>query len=144
MVRIVHACVIAASFHLGAATAGDKPGRAAALKDKAVEAAVKKTRDTLTKLKDATPVFKRAGFEMCQVHLEVDLFPAVSVEFVRKQKISEAAMRALLEENKDNKTLVVVLQTLFAANHLDVLGYRLDKVTVRLPPRATITLSPAD
>lgn len=134
---------VAALVHPRAA-AGDKPGRLDALKDKVVDATVRKGRDLLSKLKDAAPVIRQAGFAMAYVHIEIDLVPAVSVELVRQKKVDDGVMKALLEEHKENKTLVTVLRGLSAANKLDVLGYRMEKVTVTIPPRTTITLAPVE
>lgn len=126
----------------GTSGAGERPGRLEAVKDKLIDSAAAKGRDMLVRLKEAAPVIKEAGYAMGQVHLEIDLVPAVSVEFIRKNRIDEAAMKALLEEHKEHKTLSTVLRGLFLANKLDVLGYRMEKVTVRIPPRTTVTLTP--
>ncbi len=69
-----------------------------------------------------------------------------SVALTRKKKISDQAMRTLVEGSKKSKTLHFILKGLSAANKLNIAGYRLEQVTIVLtiPPRTTIVLTPIE
>jgi hypothetical protein len=126
--------------------AGEKEADLKGLDEKEVQGAVKKSSSFLAKIREGSLVIQKAGFEVSQVAVDVGLRPAVHVDLVRKTKISDAAMKALLEENKKNKTLVAVLKALQTGNKLNVSGYSLRQVTIvaTILPKTTFVLAPVD
>jgi hypothetical protein len=149
MTAIIQAAVVSLMvFSPGPPSSADekKRGRLEALRDKVTEATVKTSKKMLAELKEDCAVIKEAGFEMATVSIEVGISPAISVDFVRGKKVGDEVMESLIEENKEDKTLLTILKTLSAANELNVAGYKLEKVTVVLSvsPKASIALSPAE
>ena len=131
---------------LGAFPASAQEAKRQAAAEKEEEAEARKNHELLAKIRTYSGEIKKAGYEMSKVNVDIGLRPAVSVELVRKRKISDEDMQRILEENKKNKTLHLILKGLRAANKLNLAGYRLEQVTVvfTIPPKTTLVLAPTD
>ncbi|MEX2212639.1 MAG: hypothetical protein WD768_00840 [Phycisphaeraceae bacterium] len=112
--------------------AEEEKGKIAALKDKAIEATKKKVTETLADLKEASGVIREGGFVMGDVSIEVGLLPSVAVEFLVKDRVSDEKKVEMLEKHEDRKILTAVLKALFAAQEMDVAGYKLERVEMKV------------
>ena len=134
------------STNIRAADEDDEKSTLAALKDKAVEATKKKVAETMEDLKAAAVVTKEAGFKMSEVRIEIGFLPSIEVEFDVQGKISDEKKVEMLKEHEDKKILSGVLKALFAAQSMDVNGYKLQRVKMKvsLAPKTTLIFAVTD
>lgn len=104
-----------------------------------------KVRASIKEISSASPIIKRAGFEIFEVNTRLSIPPRAEVKFEYNDNISEEELNKLLEETKDSKLITTLLQILFKASSAQSMvegsGLKLKTVSIMLsiPPRIDVS-----
>ena len=64
------------------------------------------------------PLIEVTGFNMTDVSVDVSIPPGISLQFVKEKDVDPGTIEKLLEENKDKKILILIVQGLKKADDL--------------------------
>ncbi len=64
------------------------------------------------------PLIDVTGFNMKDVSVDVNIPPGISLQFVKEKEVDPGTIEKLMEENKDKKILILIVQGLKKADDL--------------------------
>ncbi|PWT99368.1 MAG: hypothetical protein C5B52_10730 [Bacteroidetes bacterium] len=103
-----------------------------------------KISDLVNNVLGLSPLIEESGFRMGDLNIAIGIPPSVSLGFIKEKDISPEAIDKILEENKDNELLKIILQALLKADSLqksmNLSHYQFNSVglTLGLPPDVSL------
>ena len=109
------------------------------------EAAQEKVRDKLNELNSLLPCIRELGYSVDSVQIGIGLLPDVGIDVSGLAKtMDEATYERVLEEQKENKVISLILRTLHTASswqqkvHLMEMISDQATITLGIPPKMTL------
>lgn len=122
--------------------------QAYAAADKAAElanAALDQLNKAIDEISNGSDEIREAGYELKKIILEIGLIPKAGLTVGKLREVEQAKIAAIIERNKDKKTLALLLRTLMKANtvmhKIHLRGRKVNSIEIDLsvPPVARLT-----
>lgn len=122
--------------------------QASAAADKAAElanAALDQLNKAIDEVSNGSDEIREAGYELKKIILEIGLIPKAGLTVGKLREVEQAQIAAIIERNKEKKTLALLLRTLMKANtvmhKIHLRGRKVNSIEIDLsvPPVARLT-----
>ena len=122
--------------------------QASAAADKAAElanAALDQLNKAIDEVSNGSDEIREAGYELKKIILEIGLIPKAGLTVGKLREVEQAQIAAIIERNKEKKTLALLLRTLMKANtvmhKIHLRGRKVNSIGIDLsvPPVARLT-----